>query len=139
MTKIERFFVEYEKGANSFDVDLVTSEFTPVFMGADPSGVACVQNDEKFRAAIPERRAFFEQTGFKSAKVLGVVETQLDERYTMAKVHWHMLFEKEQDKPLNFRFFITYFLFDPGSGPRVAFYISHEDERQVMRDAGLIP
>lgn len=33
------------------------------------------------------------------------------------------------------------FLFDPGSGtgPKVAFYISHEDEQQVMREAGLLP
>ena len=139
MTRIERFFADYEKGANTFDADLITSEFTPFFMAADPNGVHCIHNDEKFRAAIPERRAFFEQIGFRSAKVLDVAETQLDDRYTMAKVHWHMVFEKQQGKPLDFRFFITYFLFDPGSGPRVAFYISHDDERKVMRDAGLIP
>ena len=108
-------------------------------MGADPNGVVCGKNDENFREAIPQRKVFFQQIGFKSAKILNIDETALDERYTMAKVHWHMVFEKEKGNPLDFKFFITYFLFDPGSGPKVVFYISHDDEQKVMRDAGLIP
>jgi len=137
MTKIEEFFTRYEEGANSFDPDLVASQFTDSFLGADPNGVVCVQNDESLRKAIGERERFFHQIGFSSAKVLSVTETLLDERYTMAKVHWHMVFEKEAGKPLDFKFFITYFLFDPGSGPRVAFYISHDDEQKDLQDAGL--
>jgi hypothetical protein len=139
MTKIERFFTRYEEGANSFDPDIVTSQFSDCFMGGDPNGVACVQNDEAFRKAIPDRHAFFQQIGFRSAKVLNVTETQLDDRYTMAKVHWHMIFEKQPGNLLEFKFFITYFLFDTGTGPKVVFYISHDDEQKVMRDAGLIP
>jgi hypothetical protein len=139
VTKVERFFAEYEQGANSFDTGLIVSEFTSSFMAADPNGVTCIHNDERFRAAIPERHAFFRQIGFKSAKVINMVETQLDDRYTMAKVQWHLVFEKQKAKAQDFRFFITYFLFDPGSGPKVAFYISHEDERKVMQEAGLVP
>jgi hypothetical protein len=139
VTKIEQFFARYEEGANSFDPDLVTSEFAAWFMAADPNGVVCAQNDEAFRKAIPERQAFFQQIGFRSAKILSVAETPLDERYTMAKVHWHMVFEKQPGHPLDFKFFITYFLFDPGSGPKIVFYISHDDEQKVMQEAGLIP
>ena len=138
MTRIEEFFRRYEVGANTFDPDLVVSQYTESFMGADPNGVACVANDEKFREAVPQRKVFFEQIGFKSAKVLDVAETPLDDRYTMAKVHWQMIFEKEESKPQEFRFYITYFLFDPGTGPKVVFYISHDDEQKIMRDAGLI-
>jgi hypothetical protein len=138
VTKIEAFFEQYEKGANNFDPYLVVSQFTETFMGADPNGVACIANDEKFREAIPQRAEFFKRIGFRSAKVLGLVETPLDERYTMAKVHWEMVFEKDQGEPQDFRFYITYFLFDSGSGPKVAFYISHDDEQKVMRDSGLI-
>lgn len=57
----------------------------------------------------------------------------------MAKVHWRMVFEKDAGKPQTFEFDITYFVFDAGEGPKVAFYISHEDEQKVMREAGLIP
>src|SRR5262245_41496377 len=108
-------------------------------MGAGPTGVMCGRNDEGLREAIVQRRAFFQQIGFKRARILSVEETPLDDRYTMAKVHWHMTFEKQTGHALDFKFFLTYFLFDAGSGPRVAFWISHEDERKTMQDAGLIP
>ncbi len=138
MTPIEQFFQRYEVGANTFDPDLVVSQYTDQFMGADPNGVVSISNDEKFREAVPQRKEIFRQIGFRSAKVLDIAETPLDDRYTMAKVHWQMTFEKEQGKPQEFKFYITYFLFDPGTGPKVVFYISHDDEQKVMRDAGLI-
>jgi hypothetical protein len=71
MTKIEQLFARYEQGANSFDPDIVTSEFVDCFMGADPNGVVCIQNNDAFRKAIPQRRAFFQQIGFRSARILG--------------------------------------------------------------------
>ena len=139
MIKVDQFFSRYEEGANTFDAELVTSQFTESFMGADPNGAMCGKNDEEFRKAIPQRKSFFEQIGFKSAKILNVDATPLDERYTMAKVHWQMVFEKDPGNPLDFKFYITYFLFDPGTGPKVVFYISHDDEQKVMKEAGLIP
>ncbi|TJZ76258.1 hypothetical protein [Chitiniphilus eburneus] len=139
MSKVRQFFARYEEGANTFDPDLVCGQFTDVFMGADPNGVAAIPNDQVFRDAIPQREAFFSQIGFRAAKVLEVIETPLDPRYTMAKVLWRMTFENPPGQLRDFEFFITYFLFDAGVGPRVAFYISHDDEQQVMREAGLIP
>lgn len=133
------FFARYEEGANTFDPELMGSLYMAEFMAGDPNGVSCGKNDDKLKAAFVQRKSFFESIGFKRAKLLNVDATPLDARYTMAKVHWQMTFEKDPGKPLDFRFFITYFLFDPGSGPKAAFWISHEDEQKVMRDAGLIP
>ena len=79
MTQIQRFFARYEEGENSFDPDVVRSEFTAIFMGGDPNGVVCVHNDAAFRKAIPARRAFLHEIGFRSAKILSVGETPLDE------------------------------------------------------------
>ena len=140
MTDIDAFFARSEQGANSFDPDLVASQFTDPFMGGDPSGVMSARNDAAFRQTIPQRQAFMQGIGFRSARVLDVAATPLDAHYTMAKVHWHLRFEKTPGQPQDFRFHITYFLFDPGdgSGPKVAFYISHEDERKVMQEAGLL-
>jgi hypothetical protein len=139
MTRIGQFFARYEEGANSFDPDLVCSQYTAEFMSGGPKGVMCGRNDEGFRKAVVQRHAFFQQIGFKRARILDLQETPLDDRYTMAKVHWEMTFEKQPGKPLVFRFYITYFLFDPGSGPKVTSWISHDDEQEVMRNAGLIP
>lgn len=138
MEKTKRFFERYEEGANTFDPGLVASQFTPSFMSADPNGVTSIRNDGEFLKAIPERREFFRKIGFQKAKILDIADTPLDDRYTMAKVHWQMEFEKQPGKRQEFRFFITYFLFDPGDGPRIAFYVSHDDEQKVMREAGLI-
>lgn len=139
MTKIDEYFERYEKGANSFDPDLMCSLYTAEFMAGDPNGVSCGRNGQELRDAIVQRRKFFGQIGFRQARILGTEATPLDERYTMAKVHWHMTFEKEAGRPLDFRFFVTYFLYDDGTGPKAAFWISHEDEQRVMREAGLIP
>lgn len=139
MKKVEKYFASYEEGANSFDPDLMTSLYTAEFMAGEPNGVSCGRNDQSLRDAVIQRKAFFQKIGFKRAKILDIESTPLDEKYTMAKVHWQMTFEKQPNHPLDFRFFITYFLYDPGSGPKAAFWISHEDEQRVMREAGLIP
>ena len=139
MTKIEQFFVRYEEGANSFDPDVICSQYTSEFMGGGPEGVVCGKNDQTLRHAIAERHAFFQKIGFKHARILKVEETPIDDRYTMAEVHWHMTFEKKPGHRLDFEFSLTYFLFDSGTGPRVAFWISHEDEQKVMQEAGLLP
>lgn len=138
MDRIDEFFARYEKGANSFDPDLMVSLYTDESMGGDPNGVSCGHNDQSLRDAFVQRKEFFRKIGFKSARVLSVDARPLDENYTMAKVHWHMTFEKQAGNPLDFKFFITYFLYDSGAGPRAAFWISHEDEQKVMHEAGLI-
>jgi hypothetical protein len=138
MTPIEKFFRRYEEGANTFEPAIVISAYPDAFMAADPNGAACIQNDAAFRKAIPGREALFRKIGFKSAEVLKVTETPMDERYTTALVQWRMVFEKEQGKPLEFVFFITYILLAGKDGLKIVFYLSHDDEQKLMRDAGLI-
>jgi hypothetical protein len=137
MTTVAEFFARYEEGANSFDPDLMASLYTAEFMAGDPNGVLCGRNDQALRESFIKRKEFFQRIGFSRAKILNVEATALDANYTMAKVHWQMTFEKN-GKPMDFKFFITYFLYDQGTGPKAAFWISHDDERRVMREAGLI-
>lgn len=72
MTKIEEFFARYEEGANSFgansfDPDLVCSQYTTEFMAGGPDGVACGRNDQALREAFIQRHTLFQQIGFKRA------------------------------------------------------------------------
>lgn len=139
MTATRKFFARYEEGANSFDPDLVCSQFTAEFMGGGPGGVACFKNGDDLRTWTENRRSFFQEIGFRFATILDLEETPLDDYYTMAKVYWNMVFEKEPGRPLDFKFCITYLLFDSGSGPKVALWNSHDDEQRIMQEAGLIP
>lgn len=139
MAKIEAFFARYEEAANSFDPELLSSLYTAEFLAGDPNGVSCGRNDQALRDAFVQRKAFFRTIGFRRAKILHVQATPLDGKYTMAKVHWQMTFEKQPGHPLDFEFFITYVLYDAGTGPKAAFWISHDDEQRAMREAGLVP
>lgn len=108
MPKIEEFFARYEEGANSFgtnsfDPELVCSQYTTEFMDGGPDGVACGRNDQALREATIQRHSLFQQIGFKRAKILHVDATPLDDRYTMAKIHWHMTFEKQPGHLLDFK------------------------------------
>lgn len=138
MKKVDEFFARYEEGANTFDADLMLSLYTEEFMAGDPNGVSCGRVDQALHDTFSQRKEFFQKIGFKRARILHVEATPLDENYTMAKVNWHMTFEKQPGQPQDFKFFITYFLYDAGDGPKAAFWISHDDEQQVMREAGLI-
>ncbi len=137
MSRISRFFERYEQGANSFDPDVVCPQYTAEFLAAGPWGVACGRNDDALRQAMVQRKALFEQIGFRRARVLGVDETPLDQRYTLARVQWRMTFEQQPGCPVDVEFAITYVLFDDDSGPKAAFWITHEDETDAMRRAGL--
>lgn len=140
MTTLDEFFARYEQSANTFDPDIACSLYTGEFLGGGPAGVATGRNGEDLRQAMARRKVFFRQIGFQRAKVLNVEATPLDTHYTLAKVRWRMRFEKEPGQPKEFEFFTTYVLHDAGAGdgPKVAFWISHDDEQRVMREAGLI-
>jgi hypothetical protein len=135
---IQQFFKDYEEGANTFDPDLVTSQFAEVFIGGGPKGVFDGQNDERFREAIPKRKAFMEQIGFQAAKILSLDETVLDDHYTMVAVQWRMTFAKDGGTAQDAEFEILYFLFIQNEQPRIVMYISHDDEKETMREMGLL-
>ena len=139
MNKLRRFFTAYEHAVNNFDAESISAQFVESFMGADPNGVFCHRNDASLKEAVAQRRDIYAQMGFKFAEVLSLAETPIDEHYTMAKVHWRVVFEKIKGQPQEFKFFITYFLYDSGDGLRIVFFIAREDEQKVLREAGLLP
>jgi hypothetical protein len=136
---IRQFFAEYEEGANTFDTDLVTSHFAEVFIGGGPNGVFDGQNDERFREAVSQRKAFMEQIGFRDGKILSLDETVLDDHYAMVAVQWRMTFEKAPAPPQDAEFEILYFLYIQDEQPKVVMYIAHDDEEETMREMGLLP
>jgi hypothetical protein len=136
---IQEFFAAYERGANTFDPDLVTSQFAEVFIDAGPNGVIAGRNNDEFHEVIPRRKAFMEQIGFRQAAILSLDETVLDGQYTMVTVRWRMTFATGSAPPQDAEFEILYILFVRDERPRVVFYLSHDDEEETMREMGLLP
>lgn len=135
---IQRFFEQYEKGANTFDPDLVTSQFANDFLDAGPKGVFHGRNDEEFRRVIPERKEFMAGIGFQKAEIISLDETILNDFYSMVNVGWRMTFTGDGGAPKVAEFEILYFLFVQNEDPKVVMYISHDDEQETMEEMGLL-
>jgi hypothetical protein len=137
--EIDEFFARYEEGANNFDADLLASQYTDCFIAAGPKGTACVSNDAKWKEAAAERKRLFQSLGFRFARILRKQVTRIDDTYAMVEVHWHLRFDNPSARQADFRFSNTYFVGTADGVPKVCFYISHEDEEDVMKEAGLVP
>lgn len=136
-TIVKKFFEKYEEAANTFDAELLTSLYADTFMSGGPAGTATGSGDEYLRKATPKRKALFQSIGFQKASLLDVAPTWLDDHYVLAKTKWRMDFKKNGAIVEAF-FDESYFLYADKGSAKAVFFISHEDETEVMRRLGLI-
>src|SRR5437899_2893341 len=108
---IKEFFQEFERGSNTFDSDLIASQFSDPFMVANPDGGIQVVKKADFIAGVSKRRAFFESVGLTFTRLLLLEETPLADHYVMVKADWRMRFEKKQSQPVDATSQSTYILF----------------------------
>ena len=135
---VKEFFARWERIINAFDLDAIGSQYADPFMFADPSGVRVVPK-ERFLAALPRRREFFDTLGHKSTEILSVHETVLDDRYVMARVAFRMVFERSPTQRMDARVESTFIMQVADASPTIVLHIDHEDLQRVMRERGLLP
>jgi hypothetical protein len=136
---VKTFFEDFERGSNTFERDLLASQFSDPFMAADPDGgIQAVKKDD-FLAGIAKRQAFFQFIGFQFVKIVPLNETRLDDHYMMVKVHSHMRFEKNPGQPIDLKDSSTYILFVKDASARIVFYTTHENFMKIMQERGLFP
>ena len=136
---VKSFFEDFERGSNTFERDLLASQFSDPFMAADPHGGIQVVKRDDFLAGIAKRQAFFQTIGFQFVTILPFDETRLDDHYVMVKAHAHMRFEKKPGQLVDTENDSTYILFIKDDLPRVVFNLTHEDLMKIMREHGLLP
>ena len=56
--------------------------------------------------------------------------------YTLVAVDWAARFDRTGAMPI--RFVISYLLRETPDGPKIAAYVSHEDQEETMRAHGLL-
>src|SRR6266700_2153068 len=128
---VKKFFEDFERGSNTFERDLLASQFSDPFMAADPHGGIQVVKRDDFLAGIAKRQAFFQSIGFQFVKILPFDETRLDDHYVMVKAHTHMRFEKNPGQPVDTKNDSIYILFIKDDSPRIVFNLTHEDLMKV--------
>ncbi len=135
--RIQKFFEGVEQASNTLDLNLIDSQFVDQFIFADPNGTRVVEK-QKFLAFLPQRQDFFKSIGHQSTKVLSLDETQLDDQYTMVKLHFLMTFHKPTGESVETQVDSTYFLFMKGETPKIVMHMEHEDVREDMQKRGLL-
>lgn len=135
---IKSFFEGIEKSSNSFDLDLIASQYEDMFMFANPDGTRVIEK-QKFLSMLPKRWEFFKMLGHQSTKVLSLEETPIDSEYTMIRAHFLMRFEKESTPAIEIKVDSVYILYIKNDVPRIAMHIEHEDVQKAMQARGLLP
>ena len=136
---VKTFFEDFERGSNTFESDLLAFQLSDPFMAADPDGGIQVVKKDDFLAGIAKRQAFFQSIGFQFVKIVSLDETRLDDHYVMAKVLWHMRFEKNPGQPVDVTEYSTYILFIKDDSPKIVFFLTHENLLKIMQERGLLP
>lgn len=136
---IKTFFEDFERASNTFESDLLASQFSDPFMSADPHGDIQVVKKDNFLTGIAKRQAFFHSIGFQFVKIVPFEETRLDQHYVMVKVHAQMRFEKTPGQPIDLNNDAVYILFIKDDSPKTVFNLTHEDLIKIMQEYGLLP
>ncbi|HET6384220.1 MAG TPA: hypothetical protein VFJ58_12575 [Armatimonadota bacterium] len=100
--------------------------YAETFLAGGPDGARCIRAED-FARALPLRKQMFERAGCRRTELAGVVETPLDERYSLARTKWRMGFERA-GRPEEVVEVESTFLVDfGGEAPRILAYLSHQD------------
>ena len=135
---VKKFFEDFEQASNTFEGDLLASQFSDPFMAANPDGNIQVVKKDDFIAGIAKRQTFFQSKGFQFVKILSLEETRLYDHYVMVKVYVQMRFEKNPGQPIDWQDYSTYILFVKDNSARIVFYLTHEDLLKAMQKLGLL-
>jgi hypothetical protein len=85
---LETFLRAFDHNA---DISKAPSCFADTFLAAGPGSVSVVKAAD-LAVALPRRKKMFEEMGCRSGTLESVVETKLDDRYTLAQAKWRMTF-----------------------------------------------
>ena len=137
-TAVGRFFQLYAQRSSEDNTPALVSQFADPFVSADPHGTRCVRVED-FATALPKRKLLFDRLGSRPAVLVNLHETQLDERYVLAKTTWRFDFVHSNSGEPEQVFADSTFLIDTGGDEfKIVMYMAHQDIMQVFRDRGIL-
>ena len=150
---LEPFFRSWEHSIASDNIPAQLSHFAETFMVAGPQGAQPVRLSD-FALALPKRKQLFDSLGSQPSSLVSLVETRLDDRYSMARTQWRMTFAKNDAAPHHILVDSTYILdtgiVDPAIVDtriadaaseefKIIFYLPHQDILAILKDRGIMP
>lgn len=135
---IHAFFEEFQRCNSDGDTEKLARLYAPVFLAAGANGVQAVKSAD-LALAIPKRRQMLEAIGCRPAILVSLEETELDDRYTMARMRWQWRVERGEAATVEITLGSTVILQRSGEGLQIVLYLNHEDIVSVLRQRGLLP
>lgn len=140
---IDTFFAGYVEAFNrslgdTVDADAIRRHFSSCFVGAEPQGVQCGQNDESFTEALEQGYAFYRQIGTRAMALRGITTTPLDDAHWLARVAYRASYEKPGGEALDLDFEVNYMLAERGDTYGIFAFVAG-DERALYEQHGLLP
>jgi hypothetical protein len=134
---VREFFERYERSRNTFDLDVIDSQYPDAFMMAGPDG-ARVAEKQAALAGLPKGQALFKSVGHTSTTLVSLEETRLDEYYAMAHARFVWRFEKAPAPPNDADVDSTFILYIRDGVAKIVFQHEHEDFLQALRARGVL-
>jgi hypothetical protein len=134
---VREFFERYERSRNTFDLDVIDSQYPDAFMMAGPDG-ARVAEKQAALAGLPKGQALFKSVGHTSTTLVSLEETRLDEYYAMARARFVWRFEKAPAPPIDVDVDSTFILYIRDGVAKIVFQHEHEDFLQALRARGVL-
>ena len=135
---VREFFERYERSRNTFDLEVIDSQYPDAFMMAGPDG-ARVAEKQAALAGLPKGQALFKSVGHTSTTLVSLEETRLDEYYAMAHARFVWRFEKAPAPPIDVDVDSTFILYIRDGVAKIVFQHEHEDFLQALRARGVLP
>ena len=126
------FFLALQRSVNAADAGAIARVFALQLLEATPAGTRTLANDEVFRAAIEDRLALLRRAGIRDVKALQIDTLPLSAAYALARIRWSLWFTPEARTDFVEEFLIDY-LVDLRAEPRIAAYVVHDDEADILR------
>ena len=136
MNDLHKFFDQYQKANENFDIDLIGMLYGDNFLFGQPQGVQSVTK-VGFLSVLPKRKTFFQTIGLKSSKIHAIEVKELDAHYIEANVQWKMYFEKG-DKKSEHLSLTTYILYKRKDSYEIVGQIDHQDLMEKVKELGLL-
>lgn len=133
--EVQRFFEEYERQSNLQDSGGVVAQFADVFMFADSAGARVVSASD-LAAGISKRKRLFDGVGRSSTSLVSLKARELSERYVLAETEWLVRFDRDEAGEIPLR--SSFVVHRSEDGPRIVFYLVHQNPVNVLKARGLL-
>jgi len=132
------FFRQYERSRNTFDTDLIDSQYPESFMQAGPDG-ARVAEKARVLAGVAKGKEWLRTLGHTSTTLVSLEELTLDEHYAVVRARFVWHFKQQSAQAVDVDVDSTFILYTKDGAPTIVFQHEHEDFQQALRAHGVLP